>query len=130
MKPGLITPAFTNQITMFSHWLKTKDGKEYAVRFSNAIGIQLAVEQEIPSNKIQEFLSSFASWPIGRVYRYYYLAFRNGAKKEKVDFDLDMDDFIELIGEDETVMPQVLKIMEASYPDAKKPEKEVKKKVS
>jgi hypothetical protein len=105
---------------MITHWIKDSTGKTYPVRHSNGVIMQLAVSEEIPSNQIQKFLSGFASWPIGRVYKFYYFMFKSGAKKENVAFDMTEEDFVEWINDDETVMPQVLNILSATSPDQKK----------
>lgn len=113
---------------MTSHWIKDSEGKTYPVRHSNGVIMQLAVAEEIPSNQIQKFLSGFASWPIGRVYKFYYFMFKSGAKKEGVAFDMSEEDFVEWINEDDTIMPQVLNILTATSPDQKKTVKNQAKK--
>lgn len=105
---------------MITHWIKAKDGKEYPIRHSNGVTMQLAISEGVPSNQIQKFLTGFASWPIGRVYKFYYLMFKYGAKKEGAEFNMDEEDFVMLLNEDETIMPQVHKILEASSPDPQK----------
>lgn len=110
---------------MFSHWIKDKTGKTYPIRFSQSVMMQLAVEEGINANDLQKFLSEFTEWPLGRVYRFYQLAFISGGKKEGQKFEMDQDDFIEWISDDETVMPEVLKAFSASMPE-KKTRQEVK----
>jgi hypothetical protein len=105
---------------MVSHWIKAQDGKEYPVRFSNAIYTQLAIKEGVAANLISKFFSSFQSWPIERVYRFYYLAFRYGAKKENREFEMNEEDFVDFVAEDDTIMPQIMKIMAASNPDPQK----------
>lgn len=113
---------------MLSHWIKAKDGKEYPIRHTNGVMMQLAISEGIPSNQIQKFLSDFSSWPMGRVYKFYYLMFKYGAKKEGVEFDMDEEDFVMWVAEDETIMEQVLKIISATSPDpAKKKNLQAKK---
>ena len=105
---------------MITHWVKTKEGKEYPIRFTQAVSMQLAIDEEVPANKIQEFLGDFGSWPMGRIYKFYRLAFRSGAKKAGIEFKMTDEDFIEWISEDETIMEQVLKFMIASKPEPQK----------
>ena len=73
-------------------------------------------------NKVASFFSGFQSWPIGRVYRYYLLAFRAGARKDGKEFTMTDEEFIDWMGDDETIMEQIIKYMAASFPadDGKK----------
>jgi hypothetical protein len=105
---------------MITHWIKAKDGKEYPIRNTNGIIMQLAISEGVHSNQIQRWLSDFASWPLGRVYKYYWLMFRYGAKVEDIPFQMDEEDFVFWIGEDDTIMPQVHKVISATNPDAEK----------
>lgn len=110
---------------MVTHWIKDSQGREWPIRFTQAVSMQLAVDEQIPANQIQKFLGGFASWPMGRVYKFYRLAFKSGAKKEGREFDMNDEDFIEWLSEDESIMEQVLSKMSASKPD---PEKKTKAK--
>ena len=103
-----------------THWIKTQDGQEYAIRFTQVVYIQLSSMEDIPSNQIQKFLSGFASWPLSRVYRFYWLAFKNGSRKENKDFDMTEEDFMYWVNDDETIFPQILKAMELSSPTEQK----------
>lgn len=105
---------------MVTHWIKDKNGKEYSIRYSQVVGIQLASIEGIPANKIQKFLSSMGDWPIDRMFRLHWLAFKNGARKENREFDMSEEDFLYWLDDDETILPQVMRINEASQPDPQK----------
>lgn len=102
---------------MITHWIKSKDGREWPIRFSQSVTMQLAVDENVPANQISKFLSEFGSWPMGRVYKFYRLAFRAGARKENREFLMNDEDFIEWVSDDETIMEQIIKVMTASSPD-------------
>jgi hypothetical protein len=113
---------------MITHWIKDKAGKEFPIKHSNGVSMQLAISEGVPVNRLQKFLSDFESWPIGRVYKFYYLMFKSGAKQEGIAFEMDEEEFVEWITNDDTVMSQVLKIIGATSPDQKKTQGSLKKK--
>ena len=102
---------------MITHWIKTKDGKEWPIRFTQAVTNQLAVDENVPLNQIGKFLGTFGEWPIGRVYKFYKLAFKSGARKEGKEFDMTDEEFIEWMSEDDAVMEGINRVMLASHPD-------------
>lgn len=107
---------------MIVHWIKAGDGKQYPIRFSQSARMQLAVAEKVPLNMLTKWLSGFASWEIGLVYKFYYYAFRDGAKKEGKEFEMTDEQFIDFIEEDPTIMEQIEAVMIASNPDdPKKP---------
>ena len=95
------------------HLITTKDGKCYPIKFSQGVIMRLAVKEGVPSNQLQKFLSGFASWPIGRMFSFYWLAFKAGSDS----FDMSEDDFIDLISEDDTILPQIMNVQAASEPE-------------
>lgn len=103
------------------HYIKDQKGKEWAIRFSNAVAMQLAASEKVPMNMIQKFLNGFDSWPIDRVYRYYYMAFQSGARAAEKEFNMTEQQFQEWVLDDDlTVFPQLLTILAASNPDPEK----------
>ncbi len=103
---------------MTSHWIKTSDGREWPIRFTQATAIKLAIEENVPMNKIGKFLGDFNNWPIGRVYRFYKLAFESGAAKENREFEMSDDEFLEWVTSDDKIMEGIARVMLASSPDA------------
>lgn len=108
------------------YYIKAKDGKEYPIRFSQSVAFQLAAEESVPMNKVAAFFADFQSWPIGRVYRYYILAFRAGARKAGGTFDMESADFVDWLDEDDTILEQIIKYMIASFPADEGKKKAVK----
>lgn len=102
---------------MLTHWIKGSDGREWPIRFTQATAIKLAVEENVPMNKLGKFLGDFSNWPIGRVYRFYRLAFESGATKEGRSFDMTESEFIEWVATDDKIMEGIIKVMSASSPD-------------
>jgi len=102
---------------MITHWIKSSDGREWPIRFSQSVTMQLAVEENVPANQIGKFFADFGAWPMGRVYKFYRLAFRAGARKEGRDFVMNDEEFLEWVSDDEDIMKQIIKIMTASNPD-------------
>ncbi len=84
--------------------------------------MQLAVSEKVPLNMLTKWLSGFSSWEIGLVYKFYYYAFRDGAKKEGREFIMSLEDFVDFIEEDPGIMEQITEVMIASNPEeSKKP---------
>ncbi len=102
---------------MTSHWIKRKDGKEFPIRFTEGVMMSLAVEEGIHLNLLGKFASSFSEWPLGRVFRYYHLAFKSGGRVEGKPFDMTDDEFIEWLSEEPEVMDQVSRAFVASLPE-------------
>ena len=106
---------------MVLHWVKAKDGKEYPVVFSNYVGTQLAMREGVAVSDVHKLLSGFSKWTVTTLYRFYFFAFKAGALAAKTEFDLNEDEFVYWVTDgDETIMPQVQKIMTESQPDDKK----------
>lgn len=112
---------------MITTWIKSQDGTELPVLFSNAVSAQLAEEFEVPANEIVKFYSGWGSWPVGRQWRFFYLAVREGARVERVRFEMTYEEFRTWLFSDDSVMSQIVTAMIKSNPE---PEKKTVKKVA
>lgn len=113
---------------MIVHFIKAQNGKEYPIRFSQAARMQLAVAEKVPMNMLTKWLSSFASWDIGLVYKFYHYAFKDGAKKQGQEFNMTDEEFIDFMEEDPTLMEQIVEVMVASNPDESKKKERTQRK--
>lgn len=90
------------------------------VRFSQSVLIQLADLEGVPLNNIGKMMASFSTWPAGRLYRMLYLALKDGARKEGIAFTIEcVEDLIDMIEEDQTIMEQLIKIATETAPEKK-----------
>lgn len=109
------------------YWIKTKDSKEHPIKFDQAVINLFVSNEQVQSNEVGKFLSSFSTWPMDRVYRFWQLAFQRGARKQNKEFDYDdIQDFIEWMTEDETIWEQVMKVFVDSNSEQKKTQPKVK----
>jgi hypothetical protein len=97
-----------------------KDGREVPFLFSNGVSAKLAMECEVPVNKVGEFFGGMQSWPVGQLWKFYFLAAREGAKTDKVRFDMDYDDFVSWIFADDEILPKIVEAMIMSNPEPEK----------
>lgn len=105
------------------HWIKSSDGKEYPLKFSQSVINIFVAHEKVPANQVGTFLSGFGSWPMDRVYRFYHLAFKAGARNQNKEFDMTDDEFIEFLEDDPALFPQVIEAFSASNPEQKKTQK-------
>jgi hypothetical protein len=98
------------------YWIKGKDGKEYAVSFTQVVFMQLAMAEGVAMNNLPKMLNSFLEWPVGRVMRMYWLAVKNGMRKAGKDFTITEEDFIYWLDDDDTLMDQIVRAFNESMP--------------
>lgn len=105
------------------YWIKGKDGKEYAVSFSQAAILRLTIMEGVAVNNMTKMLNSYEEWPISRVIRMYWLSVKEGMRKAGKEFNMTEDEFVDWLGDDETIWMQIVKAFEESnpQPDEKKP---------
>lgn len=105
------------------YWIKAKDGREYAVAYTQAVYMQLAMLEGVAMNNLNKMLSDFERWPVSRVMRFYWLAVKNGMRKAGKDWDVAEEDFIYWLDDDQTIMQQLSDALVNSIPepDGKKP---------
>lgn len=104
------------------YWIKAKDGREYAVAYTQAVYMQLAMMEGVQMNNLNKMLATFDQWPIARVMRFYWLAIKNGMRKAGKDYDIKEEDFVYWLDDDDTIMDQLVAALVESMPasDGKK----------
>lgn len=100
------------------YWIKAQDGKEYAVAYTQAVYMQLAMLEGVAMNNLNKMLSEFERWPVSRVMRFYWLAVKNGMRKAGKDFDVAEEEFIYWLDDDDTIMAQLIDALTSSMPEA------------
>ena len=100
-----------------THWIKAKDGKEYPLSFTQLVYKQLANHYKVPQSQWGEFFNGIREWTADKVDMLYWLAFKNGAYKERRDFSITREEFEYWTDEDPTIMEQAAEAMIQSSPE-------------
>ena len=110
-----------------TYWIKTKDGKEYPVRFDQeAIGL-FARDQGLSYNDLTQMSMNFADWPIEQFYAFMASAFIAPCRENKIEFNYSSyEDFNAWVSKDETIIVKLIEHWIESQPKA--PEEADKKK--
>lgn len=104
---------------MVVKYIKTKEGVEMPIRFSQNAIIKLADKEGIALKDVGKMMADFNNWPAGRFYRLVHLALQDGARKENVGYSLDEDDVIDLVTEDTDLLQQIMRVATESAPEKK-----------
>ena len=114
---------------MIVYWIKSKDGKEYPIRYNMTVFYQVATDCEIPSNKLQKFLASYDDWPLSRQYSLHRYALESGARKEGKQFNMGELEFMDWVSDDDTILDQIMKFFIESLTTGSEVSKSEKKQV-
>lgn len=95
--------------------------KEYPISFAHAALVRFCGHENIPFMKMDEEFEKWESWTPERFFALVFFALKEGARKERTSFDLDLDDVIELVlSNQEGVIQQIMSTVSDSMPQESK----------
>ena len=99
------------------NWIKTKDGKEYPIKFSQAAKEKWQRHNNITTNGLKDVPGNFLDWELEMLYSYIWYAIYFPCKDKKIDFPYtDFDSWVVWIEQDDTILPQCLEYWFESIP--------------
>jgi hypothetical protein len=101
------------------HWIKTKDNKEYPIRFDQESMSLFAINENLSFDDLSLKSMNFRTWPLGQFYRYLMTCFSEPCREKRIEFPYsDIRDFNKWVNTDETVIVQCMEKWIESQPKA------------
>lgn len=102
--------------------------KQYPIRFSQFVLAQFGQDKSI--GELFNSLSNIEKLGLMDVYKLAYAGFKAGARKEKQEFNFELEDFAEILDANEGWMEKVFEVIPEFFPDPEPEEKKRKPKAA